>query len=480
MSSSLKLKDNDENNDPEDEDEEEEKDDNNNKKKTDCRNDTRSISNYVICDEDNDREDTAFYLKVPIPDNNYNDDGDADYYSSYWKRKPDNSEGKTKATTIKMGKKIRRTLSKDNLLAIASSAGNLASSIKRTLSKDNLLSLAAGSSASSLPMEGVSLTTSAVGADTATECIVVDGSCAFCMEDYKENDVVVFSETLMWNHHHDRRQQQQKQEQNNTETHKNKAYENYIANFGVCHNDVHGGNCGGSVSSAAGCPHVFHKDCLMQWLAKGKKRCPVCRKWFVPGSKIDEQKVQHGTNWNEALEEMKKKEKHHHYDQQQQQQQPQLCQEEEDDNQDEPDQEHHLHQPEQDQDQELQEYREQQRTLSSCSIRLGNDDEDDVYDDDADTTSLHQTSSASDDDDDGNDDDPESPTTTTLIRRVTSSEYLDDDIENQHQNKKTNSSSSCCHCACHDTSSSISNSNNNDKIGVPMSSSSSEDDDEFL
>ena len=57
------------------------------------------------------------------------------------------------------------------------------------------------------------------------------------------------------------------------------------------------------------CPHAFHKECLMQWLSKGKKRCPICRHWFVPGTKIDDQKVIHGEAWQCALTEMKQHEK---------------------------------------------------------------------------------------------------------------------------------------------------------------------------
>mmetsp|Transcript_3028 Transcript_3028/g.8520 ORF Transcript_3028/g.8520 Transcript_3028/m.8520 type:complete len:410 (+) Transcript_3028:3-1232(+) len=38
------------------------------------------------------------------------------------------------------------------------------------------------------------------------------------------------------------------------------------------------------------CQHAFHFDCILPWLGKGKKRCPICRNWFVPGTKIDDQK----------------------------------------------------------------------------------------------------------------------------------------------------------------------------------------------
>ncbi len=39
------------------------------------------------------------------------------------------------------------------------------------------------------------------------------------------------------------------------------------------------------------CHHAFHDDCILVWLSKGKKRCPICRNFFVPGSKIDDKKV---------------------------------------------------------------------------------------------------------------------------------------------------------------------------------------------
>lgn len=44
------------------------------------------------------------------------------------------------------------------------------------------------------------------------------------------------------------------------------------------------------VWSGLSCRHAFHYDCMMPWLVKGKKRCPICRDWFVPGTKIEDQK----------------------------------------------------------------------------------------------------------------------------------------------------------------------------------------------
>jgi Ring finger domain len=56
------------------------------------------------------------------------------------------------------------------------------------------------------------------------------------------------------------------------------------------------------------CPHAFHKECIMQWLSKGKKRCPVCRNWFVPGARIDDQKKLHGEDWERAAAAMQHQE----------------------------------------------------------------------------------------------------------------------------------------------------------------------------
>ena len=38
------------------------------------------------------------------------------------------------------------------------------------------------------------------------------------------------------------------------------------------------------------CSHAFHYECILPWLIEGKKRCPICRDWFVPGEKIEDQK----------------------------------------------------------------------------------------------------------------------------------------------------------------------------------------------
>ena len=89
------------------------------------------------------------------------------------------------------------------------------------------------------------------GDDKTPRC--VDGSCALCIDEYETGDNVVWSDSQ--------------------------------------------------------CSHAFHKECLMQWLIKGKKRCPLCRHWFVPGTKIDDQKVTHGEAWQRALTEMEQREK---------------------------------------------------------------------------------------------------------------------------------------------------------------------------
>jgi Ring finger domain len=50
------------------------------------------------------------------------------------------------------------------------------------------------------------------------------------------------------------------------------------------------------------CHHVFHHECALVWLSTGKKRCPVCRNFFVPGSRVDDQDViQHNEDDLEAV-----------------------------------------------------------------------------------------------------------------------------------------------------------------------------------
>jgi Ring finger domain len=46
------------------------------------------------------------------------------------------------------------------------------------------------------------------------------------------------------------------------------------------------------VWSGLQCQHAFHADCILPWLANGKRRCPTCRQWFVPGTgtRIEDQK----------------------------------------------------------------------------------------------------------------------------------------------------------------------------------------------
>jgi hypothetical protein len=83
------------------------------------------------------------------------------------------------------------------------------------------------------------------GVGVATNYRHVDGQCALCIEEYQVGDQVVWSDL--------------------------------------------------------DCPHAFHKECIMQWLSKGKKRCPICRIWFVPGARIEDQKISHGEEWERAV-----------------------------------------------------------------------------------------------------------------------------------------------------------------------------------
>lgn len=67
------------------------------------------------------------------------------------------------------------------------------------------------------------------------------------------------------------------------------------ANCCICMGDYEPGDS--IVQSAASeqdqhCIHVFHSDCMLQWLSQGKKRCPICRHWFVPAIRIKTQMKQ--------------------------------------------------------------------------------------------------------------------------------------------------------------------------------------------
>jgi hypothetical protein len=44
------------------------------------------------------------------------------------------------------------------------------------------------------------------------------------------------------------------------------------------------------VWSGLKCQHAFHDECILPWLSKGKKRCPICRLWFDPSSLLKNQK----------------------------------------------------------------------------------------------------------------------------------------------------------------------------------------------
>jgi hypothetical protein len=104
-------------------------------------------------------------------------------------------------------------------------------------------------------------------------CRLVEGQCALCIDDYEPGDEVVWS--------------------------------------------------------SLECPHAFHKECIVQWLSKGKKRCPICRHWFVPGARIDDQKKSHGDAWERASAEMTRRREEEMERRAQQQQQRQQEQEQE-------------------------------------------------------------------------------------------------------------------------------------------------------
>lgn len=63
------------------------------------------------------------------------------------------------------------------------------------------------------------------------------------------------------------------------------------AHCAICFSDY---ECGDKIVwSGLQCQHAFHYDCMLPWLVKGKKRCPICRDMFVPESNIHDQKKQY-------------------------------------------------------------------------------------------------------------------------------------------------------------------------------------------
>ena len=59
------------------------------------------------------------------------------------------------------------------------------------------------------------------------------------------------------------------------------------AHCAICFSEYEAGDK--VVWSGLQCQHAFHGECILPWLSKGKKRCPVCRHWFVPGARIEDQ-----------------------------------------------------------------------------------------------------------------------------------------------------------------------------------------------
>mmetsp|Transcript_25105 Transcript_25105/g.35164 ORF Transcript_25105/g.35164 Transcript_25105/m.35164 type:complete len:357 (-) Transcript_25105:457-1527(-) len=44
-------------------------------------------------------------------------------------------------------------------------------------------------------------------------------------------------------------------------------------------------------STNESCSHAFHEECILSWLGKGKKRCPVCRNYFCPTLHLNNEDV---------------------------------------------------------------------------------------------------------------------------------------------------------------------------------------------
>lgn len=73
------------------------------------------------------------------------------------------------------------------------------------------------------------------------------------------------------------------------------TYRKVEANCSICILDYEEGDTivqSGADEEEEYCIHVFHKECMLQWLSHGRKRCPICRRWFVPAVRIKEQMKQ--------------------------------------------------------------------------------------------------------------------------------------------------------------------------------------------
>ena len=44
-------------------------------------------------------------------------------------------------------------------------------------------------------------------------------------------------------------------------------------------------------SSMSVCRHVYHKECMLRWISTGKKKCPLCRNYFVPSIAFEDMKA---------------------------------------------------------------------------------------------------------------------------------------------------------------------------------------------
>ena len=47
-------------------------------------------------------------------------------------------------------------------------------------------------------------------------------------------------------------------------------------------------NVGDIIVCSERCPHVFHQECMLEWLSRGNNNCPTCRSTFYVPSDIKE------------------------------------------------------------------------------------------------------------------------------------------------------------------------------------------------